>query len=84
MASSAGSGHTTPVIVVTGTSGAGKGSIERILISRMPELELAVSAVPDDRGRFGPYGGRFVRTIRMPWQTLLMDASHRLDERSMA
>ena len=31
-----------------------------------------------------PYGGRFVRTIRMPWQTLLMDASHRLDERSLA
>ena len=33
-----------PVIVVTGTSGAGKGSIERILLERMPELELAVSA----------------------------------------
>src|SRR5688500_86285 len=31
-----------------------------------------------------PSGGRFVRTIRMPWQTLLMDASHRLDERSIA
>ncbi|HEY7708380.1 MAG TPA: guanylate kinase [Gaiellaceae bacterium] len=34
----------SPVVVVTGTSGAGKGSIERILLSRMPELELAVSA----------------------------------------
>jgi guanylate kinase len=33
-----------PVIVVTGTSGAGKGSIERILLERIPELELAVSA----------------------------------------
>jgi guanylate kinase len=33
-----------PVIVVTGTSGAGKGSIERILLERLPELELAVSA----------------------------------------
>lgn len=31
-----------------------------------------------------PCSGRFVRTIRMPWQTLLMDASHRLDERSAA
>ena len=44
MASSAASGTTTPVVVVTGTSGAGKGSIERILLARMPELELAVSA----------------------------------------
>jgi guanylate kinase len=34
----------SPVVVVTGTSGAGKGSIERILLSRMRELELAVSA----------------------------------------
>jgi guanylate kinase len=33
-----------PVIVVTGTSGAGKGTIERILLDRNPELELAVSA----------------------------------------
>ena len=43
MASSAAS-SATPVVVVTGTSGAGKGSIERILLERMPELELAVSA----------------------------------------
>ena len=38
-----------PVIVVTGTSGAGKGSIERILLERMPELELAVSATTRER-----------------------------------
>lgn len=44
MASSGASSAATPVIVVTGTSGAGKGSIERILLNRMPELELAVSA----------------------------------------
>jgi guanylate kinase len=37
-------GPAGPVIVVTGTSGAGKGTIERILIKRNPELELAVSA----------------------------------------
>ncbi|HEV2902826.1 MAG TPA: guanylate kinase [Gaiellaceae bacterium] len=49
MASSGASGRTTPVIVVTGTSGAGKGSIERILLSRMPELELAVSATTRPR-----------------------------------
>jgi guanylate kinase len=38
-----------PVIVVTGTSGAGKGSIERILLDRVPELELAVSATTRER-----------------------------------
>jgi guanylate kinase len=38
-----------PVIVVTGTSGAGKGSIERILLDRIPELELAVSATTRER-----------------------------------
>ena len=49
MASSGASPVATPVIVVTGTSGAGKGSIERILLSRMPELELAVSATTRER-----------------------------------
>jgi guanylate kinase len=49
LASSGVSTSATPVIVVTGTSGAGKGSIERILISRMPELELAVSATTRPR-----------------------------------
>jgi guanylate kinase len=42
--SSSASGPSGPVIVVTGTSGAGKGTIERILLERLPELELAVSA----------------------------------------
>ncbi len=49
MASSGASPPATPVIVVTGTSGAGKGSIERILLTRMPELELAVSATTRPR-----------------------------------
>lgn len=49
MASSAGSSSESPVLVVTGTSGAGKGSIERILLDRMPELELAVSATTRER-----------------------------------
>ena len=47
--STAGRGTAAPVFVVTGTSGAGKGSIERILLARMPELELAVSATTRER-----------------------------------
>lgn len=46
---SSGANQPSPVIVVTGTSGAGKGSIERILLERMPELELAVSATTRER-----------------------------------
>jgi guanylate kinase len=49
LASSSVKGSTQPVIVVTGTSGAGKGSIERILLERMPELQLAVSATTRPR-----------------------------------
>jgi guanylate kinase len=49
LASSSVNGSQEPVIVVTGTSGAGKGSIERILIERMPQLELAVSATTRKR-----------------------------------
>jgi guanylate kinase len=40
---------TNPVFVVTGTSGAGKGTLERALLSQIPELELAVSATTRDR-----------------------------------
>ncbi len=46
-----------PVFVVTGTSGAGKGTIERKLLSRMPELELAISATTRER-REGEEDGR--------------------------
>lgn len=44
-----GSSTANPVFVVTGTSGAGKGTLERALLSRMPELELAVSATTRDK-----------------------------------
>jgi len=46
-----------PVFVVTGTSGAGKGTLERALMVQMPELELAVSATTRDR-REGEQDGR--------------------------
>jgi guanylate kinase len=52
LASSSARGSTStngPVIVVTGTSGAGKGTIERILLGRISELELAVSATTRPR-----------------------------------
>jgi guanylate kinase len=46
-----------PVFVVTGTSGAGKGTLERMLIERIPELELAISATTRGR-REGEENGR--------------------------
>jgi len=45
------------VVVVTGTSGAGKGTLEKVLLERMPELELAVSATTRDQ-RPGEVNGR--------------------------
>ena len=58
MASSGASGATArPVFVVTGPSGAGKGPLERELLRRMPELELAVSATTRER-RPGEEEGR--------------------------
>jgi guanylate kinase len=46
-----------PVFVVTGTSGAGKGTLERKLLARIPELELAISATTRDK-REGEENGR--------------------------
>ena len=47
----------TPVFVVTGTSGAGKGTLEKALLVQIPELELAVSATTRER-REGEEDGR--------------------------
>jgi guanylate kinase len=57
LGSSTARGPATPVFVVTGTSGAGKGTLERALSSLMPELELAVSATTRRR-RQGEQDGR--------------------------
>jgi guanylate kinase len=46
-----------PVFVVTGPSGAGKGTLEKELLRRVPELELAVSATTRER-RPGEEDGR--------------------------
>jgi guanylate kinase len=52
-----GTAGATPVFVITGTSGAGKGTLERALLQRIPELELAVSATTRER-RPGEQHGR--------------------------
>jgi len=46
-----------PVFVVTGTSGAGKGTLEKLVLARVPELALAVSATTRRR-RPGEEDGR--------------------------
>jgi guanylate kinase len=57
LGSSTASNTRLPVFVITGTSGAGKGTLERALLARRPELELAVSATTRDR-RPGEADGR--------------------------
>jgi len=57
LGSSTASNTRLPVFVITGTSGAGKGTLERALLARLPELELAVSATTRDR-RPGEADGR--------------------------
>ena len=49
MGSSTANAASGPVIAITGTSGAGKGTLEQELMRRMPELELAVSATTRER-----------------------------------
>jgi guanylate kinase len=57
LGSSTASERQPPVFVITGTSGAGKGSLEREVLTRIPELELAVSATTRER-RPGEQNGR--------------------------
>jgi guanylate kinase len=44
LASSTANGRTLPVFVVTGPSGAGKGTLIKLVLPRFPDLEPAVSA----------------------------------------
>jgi guanylate kinase len=39
----------TPVVVVTGPSGAGKGTLEQVVLERIPDLRLATSATTRPR-----------------------------------
>jgi guanylate kinase len=49
LASSTGRRNQKPVFVITGTSGAGKGTLVQQLLRRVPEVALAVSATTRDR-----------------------------------
>jgi guanylate kinase len=42
-------GKRPPVFVITGTSGEGKSTLARLLLERVPELELAISATTRER-----------------------------------
>jgi guanylate kinase len=50
-------GKRPPVLVITGTSGEGKSTLARMLLERVPELSLAVSATTRER-RPGEENGR--------------------------
>ena len=50
-------GKRPPVLVITGTSGEGKSTLARMLLERVPELALAVSATTRER-RPGEENGR--------------------------
>ncbi len=52
-----GSSSVRPVFVVTGPSGAGKGTLIRALLTRVPDLELAISATTREQ-RIGEEDGR--------------------------
>jgi guanylate kinase len=74
LASSSANDRPRPVVVVTGTSGAGKGTIERILLKRMPELELAVSATTREQRPNEVHGQHY-------WFLSDEEFDRRLDER---
>jgi len=57
LASSTAEASQQPVFVITGTSGEGKSTLARLLVQRVPELELAISATTRPR-RPGEEDGR--------------------------
>jgi guanylate kinase len=57
LASSTAEKRSRPVFVLTGTSGEGKSTLAKLLVERLPELELAISATTRPR-RPGEVDGR--------------------------
>ena len=78
MTSSIGSGRPT-LIVVTGPSGAGKGTLIRKLLERVPELEVTVSATTRDR-RPGEEEGREYRFLTPDEFLARIDADEFLEQ----
>ncbi|MFL5917994.1 MAG: guanylate kinase [Gaiellaceae bacterium] len=61
------------VVVVTGTSGAGKGTLEKILLQRMPDVELAVSATTRDRRPGEEHGREYYFLSEREFERLVED-----------
>ena len=63
------------VIVVTGTSGAGKGTLEKQLLARRPRLELAVSATTRGRREGEQHGREYYFVSDEEFQELVDDGA---------
>jgi guanylate kinase len=70
--------RTLPVIAVTGTSGAGKGTLEAAVMPRIPELELAISATTRER-RIGEEHGREYYFVSEPDFQRMVDTGEFLE-----
>jgi guanylate kinase len=62
------------VVVVTGTSGAGKGTLEKMLLARMPDMfELAVSATTRERRPTEEHGREYYFLSEREFDRLVED-----------
>jgi guanylate kinase len=75
LASSTAPDRPTPVFAVTGTSGAGKGTLERAVLARLPELELAVSATTRPRRPGEQHGREYYFVTADEFQRLIDDGA---------
>ena len=64
-----------PVFAVTGTSGAGKGTLERVVLPRITELELAVSATTRERRPAEQHGREYYFVTPGHFQRLIDDGA---------
>ena len=71
MGSSTAKTRVFPVIAVTGTSGAGKGTLEAAVMPRVPELELAISATTRERREGEEHGREYYFVTGAEFQRML-------------
>src|SRR5881397_2991501 len=71
----AATGSGGPVLAITGTSGAGKGTLEKELMRRMPELELAISATTRERRPTERDGREYHFVSEEEFERLVQDGS---------